>query len=295
MANLKELRGRIKSVQSTRKITSAMKMVAASKLRRAQTEAEAARPYAERMARMLSGLVSSLPTMEGASRLLAGTGSDQVQLLVVVTADRGLCGGFNANIIRAARNLIEKLKKDGKTVKILCIGRKGRDGLKRNYANLIVDTLENVTRTGAKYNIARDFGDRLLKMYADGEFDVATTIFNRFKSAISQEVTVQQIIPFPLPEKKAEDANAALKALYILEPSEEELLDALLGRNLAVQTFRALLESYASEQGARMSAMDNATRNAGDMIGGLTLTYNRTRQAMITKELIEIISGAEAI
>jgi F-type H+-transporting ATPase subunit gamma len=296
MANLKELRGRIKSVQSTRKITSAMKMVAASKLRRAQSEAEAARPYAERMARMLSGLVASLPSMEGASRLLAGTGSDQVHLLVVVTADRGLCGGFNGSIIRAARNQIEKLKKDGKTVKVLCIGRKGRDGLKRNYANLIVDTLENVTRTGAKYGIARDFGDRLLKMYADGEFDVCTTIFNRFKSAISQEVTVQKIVPFPTPEAPKEEAkDAASKALYILEPSEEELLEAVLARNLAVQTFRALLESYASEQGARMSAMDNATRNAGDMISSLTMTYNRTRQAMITKELIEIISGAEAL
>jgi F-type H+-transporting ATPase subunit gamma len=295
MANLKELRVRIKSVQSTRKITSAMKMVAASKLRRAQAEAEAARPYAERMARMLGGLVASLPTMEGASRLLAGTGSDKVQLLVVVTADKGLCGGFNANVIRAARQRIEKLKAEGKTVKLLCIGRKGRDGLKRVYGSMIVDTLENVTRVGAKYETAREIGDRLLKMYADGEFDVCTTIFNRFKSAISQEVTIQQIVPFPLPEKKDVDVAAGTKALYILEPSEEELLDALLSRNLAIQTFRALLESYASENGARMSAMDNATRNAGDMIGNLTLTYNRTRQAMITKELIEIISGAEAV
>ncbi len=297
MANLKELRGRIKSVKSTQKITSAMKMVAASKLRRAQAEAEAARPYADRMARMLGALTASLPTMDGAPRLLAGSGADKVHLLIVVTADRGLCGGFNANIVRAARQRIERLKAEGKTVKVFCIGRKGRDGLKRLYGDLIVDALENVTRNGANYSTARDVALRLEAMFAKGEFDVCTTIFNRFKSAISQEVTVQQIVPFPVPAaaKGADAQPDALKALYILEPSEEELLDALLARNLAIQAFRALLESYASEQGARMSAMDNATRNAGDMIGDLTMTYNRTRQAMITKELIEIISGAEAL
>ena len=297
MANLKELRGRIKSVKSTQKITSAMKMVAASKLRRAQAEAEAARPYADRMARMLGALTASLPTMDGAPRLLAGSGADKVHLLIVVTADRGLCGGFNANIVRAARQRIEKLKADGKAVKIFCIGRKGRDGLKRLYGDLIVDTLENVARNGANYSTARDVAQRLEAMFAKGDFDVCTTIFNRFKSAISQEVTVQQIVPFPVPAaaKGADAQPDALKALYILEPSEEELLDALLARNLAIQAFRSLLESYASEQGARMSAMDNATRNAGDMIGDLTMTYNRTRQAMITKELIEIISGAEAL
>ena len=297
MANLKELRGRIKSVKSTQKITSAMKMVAASKLRRAQAEAEAARPYADRMARMLGALTASLPTMDGAPRLLAGSGADKVHLLIVVTADRGLCGGFNANIVRAARQRIERLKAEGKTVKVFCIGRKGRDGLKRLYGDLIVDALENVTRNGANYSTARDVALRLEAMFAKGEFDVCTTIFNRFKSAISQEVTVQQIVAFPVPAaaKGADAQPDALKALYILEPSEEELLDALLARNLAIQAFRALLESYASEQGARMSAMDNATRNAGDMIGDLTMTYNRTRQAMITKELIEIISGAEAL
>ena len=296
MANLKELRGRIKSVKSTQKITSAMKMVAASKLRRAQAEAEAARPYADRMARMLGALTASLPTMDGAPRLLAGSGADKVHLLIVVTADRGLCGGFNANIVRAARQRIERLKAEGKTVKVFCIGRKGRDGLKRLYGDLIVDALENVTRNGANYSTARDVALRLEAMFAKGEFDVCTTIFNRFKSAISQEVTVQQIVPFPTPEApKEETKDTASKALYILEPSEEELLEAVLARNLAVQTFRALRESYASEQGARMSAMDNATRNAGDMISSLTMTYNRTRQAMITKELIEIISGAEAL
>jgi F-type H+-transporting ATPase subunit gamma len=295
MANLKELRGRIRSVKSTQKITSAMKMVAASKLRRAQSEAEAARPFSDRMARMLGALTASLPTMDGAPRLLAGTGSQQTHLLIVVTADRGLCGGFNGNIVRAARQRIEKLKGEGKKVRLFCIGRKGRDGLKRLYGDLMVDTLENVTRLGAKYATARSIAERIVALYEAGEFDVCTTIFNRFKSAISQEVTYQQIIPFPIPEAGPADPAAGLKALYILEPSEEEVLGALLVRNLAVQMFRALLESYASEQGARMSAMDNATRNAGDMIGGLTLTYNRTRQAMITKELIEIISGAEAI
>lgn len=297
MANLKELRVRIRSVKSTQKITSAMKMVAASKLRRAQAEAEAARPFSERMARMLGELTASLPTMDGAPKLLSGSGKDETHLLIVVTADRGLCGGFNGNIVRAARHKVTELQGEGKNVKIFCVGRKGRDGLRRFFGDMIIDTMENVSRNGAKYEIAREIADRVEAMFENGEFDVCTTIFNRFKSAISQEVTVQQLVPFLVPEAASDAApvDAAQKALYILEPSEEELLGALLSRNLAVQTFRSMLESYASEQGARMSAMDNATRNAGDMIDDLTMTYNRTRQAQITKELIEIISGAEAL
>jgi F-type H+-transporting ATPase subunit gamma len=297
MANLKELRVRIRSVKSTQKITSAMKMVAASKLRRAQVDAEAARPFSERMARMLGELTASLPTMDGAPKLLSGSGKDETDLLIVVTADRGLCGGFNGNIVRAARLKVTALKGEGKNVKIFCVGRKGRDGLRRFFGDMIIDTMENVSRNGAKYEIAREIADRVEAMFEAGEFDVCTTIFNRFKSAISQEVTVQQLVPFLVPEAAPDAApvDAALKALYILEPSEEEVLGALLSRNLAVQMFRSMLESYASEQGARMSAMDNATRNAGDMIDDLTMTYNRTRQAQITKELIEIISGAEAL
>ena len=296
MPSLKDLRVRITSVKSTQKITSAMKMVAASKLRRAQVAAEQARPYAQRMDRMLTELVSSLPTLDGTPKLLAGTGSDQVHLLVAMSADRGLCGGFNSNVAREVRRLALKLRAEGKTPKILCVGRKARDALKRDLGDLIVETLENLMRTGAHFDTARGIGKRLRDMYADGQFDVCTIVFNRFQSAISQVVTAQQLIPFPVPETVKEDKQIGLmKALYIMEPSEEELLGALLPRNLSVQVFRAMLESYASEQGARMTAMDNATRNAGDMINALTLKYNRTRQAYITKELIEIISGAEAL
>jgi F-type H+-transporting ATPase subunit gamma len=295
MANLKDLRVRIVSVKSTQKITSAMKMVAASKLRRAQAAAEEARPYAERMERMLGALTASLPTLEGAPRLLAGSGSDDNHLIVAVTADRGLCGGFNGNIVRECRQLINGLVAEGKTVKVLCVGRKGRDGLKREFGDLIIDTHENLMRTGVAYEDARTIADSLRTMFDDGEFDVCTVIFNRFKSVISQEVTPQRVIPFPLPEEEETEAPDELKALYILEPTDDEILDELLPRNLSVQVYRALIESYASEQGARMTAMDNATRNAGDMIDSLTLTYNRTRQANITRELIEIISGAEAL
>ena len=296
MPNLKDLRIRITSVTSTQKITSAMKMVAASKLRRAQVAAEEARPYADRMERMLGALTASLPTMDGAPRLLAGTGADQTHLLVAVTADRGLCGGFNASIVRETRKRANALIQDGKTVKLLCVGRKGRDALKREFSANIVDTLENVMKAGATFAVARDLAGRLNAMFEAGEFDVCTVIFNHFKTVISQEITTPQLIPFPLPEA-ADDAPAdtGAKAIYILEPSEEEILEELLPRNLSVQIFRALLESFASEQGARMTAMDNATRNAGDMIDDLTMTYNRTRQAYITKELIEIISGAEAL
>lgn len=296
MPSLKDLRVRITSVKSTQKITSAMKMVAASKLRRAQVAAEQARPYSQRMDRMLTELVSSLPTLDGTPKLLSGTGSDQVHLLVAMTADRGLCGGFNSNVAREVRRLALKLRAEGKTPKILCVGRKGRDALKRDLGDLIVETHENLMRTGAHFDTARTIGKRLRDLFAEGQFDVCTIVYNRFQSAISQVVTAQQLIPFPVPETVREDKQIGLmKPLYIMEPSEEELLGALLPRNLSVQVFRAMLESYASEQGARMTAMDNATRNAGDMINALTLKYNRTRQAYITKELIEIISGAEAL
>ena len=302
MPNLKDLRIRITSVKSTQKITSAMKMVAASKLRRAQAAAEEARPYADLMERMLATLTVSLPTLEGAPPLLAGTGSEDVHLIVAVTADRGLCGGFNNNVAREVRQRVQTLQNEGKTVKLLCVGRKGRDALKREYGSIIVDTLEYVTRTGADFEAAGGIAGRLIEMFEAGEFDVCTVVFNTFKSVISQQVTPQRLIPFPMPEAADEDADGAnaaekdaLKALYIMEPSEEEILAEILPRNLSVQMFRALLESYASEQGARMTAMDNATRNAGEMIDDLTLTYNRTRQADITRELIEIISGAEAL
>ncbi len=296
MPNLKDLRIRIATVKSTQKITSAMKMVAASKLRRAQAAAEAARPYADRMERMVDALTASLPAVEGAPALLAGSGSDQTHLVVPITADRGLCGGFSSSIVRAVRRHVVALQENGKTVKMLCIGRKGRDALKRDYESLILDTLEQVTRTGAEFQAARDIGLRLCAMFEAGEFDVCTVFFNTFKSVISQVVTARQVIPLPAPEG-ADDAvgRGELKALYIMEPSEEEILQALLPRNVSVQMFRALAESYASEQGSRMTAMDNATRNAGEMIDDLTLTYNRTRQAVITEELIEIISGAEAL
>jgi F-type H+-transporting ATPase subunit gamma len=295
MANLKDLRVRIASVKSTQKITSAMKMVAASKLRRAQVAAEEARPYADRMERMLTALVASLPTLEGAPRLLAGSGADHTHLIVAITADRGLCGGFNGNIVRECRQRIFALVGQGKSVKVLCVGRKGRDGLKREFGDLIIDTHENLMRTGVAYADAHAIAGDLVKMFDDGEFDVCTVVFNHFKSVISQEVTPRQVIPFPIPPGTEADGPAELRALYIMEPSDDEILDELLPRNLSVQVYRALIESYASEQGARMTAMDNATRNAGDMIDSLTLTYNRTRQATITRELIEIISGAEAL
>ena len=217
-------------------------------------------------------------------------------MIVAVTADRGLCGGFNGSIIREARNMIIDLKGHGKTVKLLCVGRKGRDGLNRDYSDAIVDTLEGLTKTGVEFSSARDIAHDLIERFEAGEFDVCTIIFNRFKSAISQEMMVQQLIPFPVPDDAGDDAETDNQgAMYLMEPSEEEILEDLLPRNLSVQMFRALLESNASEHGARMTAMDNATRNAGDMLDDLTMTYNRTRQAVITSELIEIISGAEAL
>jgi F-type H+-transporting ATPase subunit gamma len=296
MPSLKDLRNRIRSVRSTQKITAAMKMVAASRLRRAQEQAEAARPYAQRMERVLASLASGMAGMPGAPPLLAGTGRDDVHLLVVATSDRGLAGGFNATILREARRRIRDLDNGGKTVKILTIGRKGRDNLRRDYGRLIHDSLTDVGRRRVSFDEARDIAQRLLSLYEGGEFDVATIVFNRFRSAMTQIVTVQQLIPFAPPTAQAEAVTASLRgAIYEFEPSEEEILAELLPNNLAVQIYTALLENAASEQGARMTAMDNATRNAGEMIDRLTMNYNRTRQAVITKELIEIISGAEAL
>lgn len=294
MASLKDLRDRIGSVKATQKITSAMKMVAAAKLRRAQEQAEAARPYAERMERMLASLGASVRGTPGAPPLLAGTGSDQRHLIVLATADRGLCGGFNTNLVRRARLLINELRGNGKDVKILCVGRKGRDALRREHGSLIVDTIEGIGRRTVEFHEADAVADRLRTMFENGEFDVCTLIYAKFKSAISNEVQAQQLIPAPVPE--VDDAADDLGgAVYEYEPSEEAILADLLPRNVSVQIYRGLLENAASEHGARMAAMDNATRNAGDRINGLTLTYNRTRQAMITNELIEIISGAEAL
>jgi F-type H+-transporting ATPase subunit gamma len=293
MPSLKDLRLRINSVKSTRKITSAMKMVAASKLRRAQTAAEQGRPYAARMERMLGALAAGLAGQSGAPRLMVGTGKDHTHLLIVVTGDRGLCGGFNSSIARAARQTAAGLIAEGKTVKILTVGRKGRDQLKRDFAAQLVDGIEGIGKKGVTFAEVNEIADRVLTMFEDGAFDVATVIYNRFQSVISQVVTRQTLIPLPVPA--VEEKKDSSGAIYEFEPDEESILADLLPRNLSVQLFRALLESNASEQGARMTAMDNATRNAGDMLNKLTVKYNRSRQAQITKELIEIISGAEAL
>jgi F-type H+-transporting ATPase subunit gamma len=295
MPSLKDLRKRINSVKSTRKITSAMKMVAAAKFRRAQDQAEAARPYAERMERMLGSLAASLAGTAGAPRLLVGTGRDEVHLVVVATSDRGLCGAFNSSIVRDARLLIRRLLADGKKVKILCVGRKGRAQLRRDFGTLIVDTIDDVGRKSLRFSDAQGIVARIQQMFDAEEFDVCTVVYNKFQSAIKQIVTRLQLIPFTPPAEEEAPASSAARAVYEYEPEESAILAELMPRNLAVQVFRVLLENAASEQGARMAAMDNATRNAGEMIAGLTLNYNRTRQAFITKELIEIISGAEAL
>lgn len=292
MPSLKALRNRINSVRSTQKITSAMKMVAASKLRRAQTQAEAARPYAERMDRVLRALAGSVTDMPNAPPLLIGTGKDQVHLLIAVTADRGLAGAFNASIGRATRNLARRLEAEGKTVKILAVGRKGRDYLRRELSSRFVGDISYAGKRRLEFSDAEAISTRITQMLAAGEIDVATIVYNRFISVISQEVTEQQLVPAPPPEGEVEDLGGAT---YEFEPDEETILDRLLPQALAMQVFRALLESAAGEHGARMTAMDNATRNAGDMIKRLTLNYNRARQANITRELIEIISGAEAL
>ena len=297
MANLKDLRVRIASVKATQKITSAMKMVAAAKLRRAQEQAEAARPYAQRMERMLGSLAAASAGQAGAPPLLAGTGGDQVHLVVVGSADRGLCGGFNSSIVRESRKMIAPLVAAGKTVKILCVGRKGRDQLRRDYGNLIVDTLEDVSRPRPSFEKSEEIAQRITGMFEAGEFDVCTMVYAEFKSAMTQIVRRQQLIPFAPGggEEETSEAGGGTSAIYEYEPDEQEILAALLPRNLAVQMYKALLENSASEHGARMTAMDSATRNAGDMIDRLTLVYNRTRQATITSELIEIISAKEAM
>jgi F-type H+-transporting ATPase subunit gamma len=294
MPSLKDLRNRIRSVRSTQKITSAMKVVAASRLRRAVEQVEAARPYAERMERVLASLAARMAGIAGAPPLLAGTGKDETHLLVVASSDRGLAGAFNATILRETRRQVRTALSTGKTVKILTIGRKGRDGLRRDYGRFIHDSLTDVGRRRLSFDEARDIAERIIALFAAGEFDTCTIIFNRFRTAITQVVTVRQLIPFPPPEDGASPATEG-GAIYEFEPEEDEILRELLPRNLAVQIFTALLENAASEQGARMTAMDNATRNAGDMIDRLTINYNRSRQAAITKELIEIISGAEAL
>ena len=294
MASLKDLKIRINSVASTQKITKAMKMVAASKLRRAREAAEAARPYAIRMEKVLSGLAMSVGGQPGAPKLLAGTGADKVHLVIVATSERGLCGGFNTSIVRAARLKIEALLREGKEVKILCIGKKGFAQLKHLHSDKILDVVDMSGIRQVSFSDASPVAMRVLKMFEEGEFDVATLYYSRFKSILTQIVTAQQLIPAAFEEKDDEDEG--LKgAIYEYEPEEEEILSTLLPRNVTVQLFKALLENAASEQGARMTAMDSATRNAGDMIDRLTLQYNRSRQAAITKELIEIISGAEAL
>lgn len=296
MPSLKDIRNRIGSVKSTQKITSAMKLVAASKLRRAQEQAEAGRPFAERMARMLSSLSAGVSAETGGPKLMVGTGSDQTHLLVVISSDRGLCGGFNGSIVREAKRQIARLQGEGKTVKLLCVGRKGRDLLRREYPKAIIQSYEEVGKKRLSFADADMVANKVLELFDAGEFDVCSIVYNKFKSAITQVVTVQQIIPFAVPTADAApETGGEAKALYEFEPNEERILTDLLPRNLSIQVYSALLESAASEQGARMTAMDNATRNAGDMIKKLTLVYNRTRQASITKELIEIISGAEAV
>jgi F-type H+-transporting ATPase subunit gamma len=297
MPSLKALRTRINSVKSTQKITSAMKMVAASKLRRAQQQAEAARPYAERMDRMLRALAASVAGSPTAPPLLVGTGADKVQLLIAVTADRGLAGAFNSNVGRATRNLARRLESEGKTVKILAVGRKGRDYLRRELSSRIIGDISYAGKKRVEFGDAQEIGTRVTDMLAAGEIEVATVIYNRFQSVISQVVTEQQIIPAPPPpEGETADAGGAQGgAQYEFEPDEETILAKLLPQALAIQIYRALLESSAGEHGARMTSMDNATRNAGDMIKRLSQNYNRARQANITKELIEIISGAEAV
>ena len=289
MASLKDMRVRIAATKATQKITKAMQMVAASKLRRAQAAAEAARPYAERMEKVVGNIASSVTDLGSAPKLLAGTGGDKVHLLVVCTAERGLCGPFNSAIVRLAREKANVLMNQGKEVKILCVGRKGYDQLKRQYEKQIIETVElrGVRQIG--FGNAEAIGKKIIELYGRGAFVIATLFFSRFRSVILQVPTALQVIPPVFPGKTAEGVT------YEYEPDEIDILDELLPRNISVQVFRALLENAASEQGARMSAMDNATRNAGDMIRKQTIKYNRTRQAMITKELIEIISGAEAL
>ena len=291
MPSLKDLRNRIASVKATQKITKAMQMVAAAKLRRAQEAAEQARPYSERMTTVMANIAAAVDASE-APRLMAGTGADQTHLLLVCTSERGLCGGFNSQIARKARDHVKKLTAEGKTVKIVCVGKKGFDILRREYEDMILDRvdLREVKRVG--FVNASAIADQIIGLFNDNQYDVCTLFYSEFQSVISQVPTAQQLIPNAVPEV---DAATGGQDVYDYEPDPAGILDDLIPRNIAVQIFRALLENAASEQGARMSAMDNATRNAGDMIDALTKSYNRQRQAQITKELIEIISGAEAL
>jgi F-type H+-transporting ATPase subunit gamma len=293
MPSLKDLKNRIASVKATQKITKAMKMVAAAKLRRAQEAAEAARPYSQRMAAVLANIAQAVGADDAAPRLMTGTGRDDTHLLIVCTAERGLCGGFNSQIARFARDHVRKLLAQGKTVKIICVGKKGFDILRREYASLIIDRvdLREVKKIG--FENADRIGQKVIGLFENGEFDVCTLFYSEFKSVISQIPTAQQLIPATTGEVSAEATSTS--AIYEYEPDAAAILSDLIPRNISVQIFRALLENVAGEMGAKMSAMDNATRNAGEMINKLTLNYNRQRQAQITKELIEIISGAEAL
>ena len=294
MPSLKDLRNRIASVKATQKITKAMQMVAAAKLRRAQEAAEAARPYSERMAAVMANIGQAVAGTD-APALMAGTGRDQVHLLVVATAERGLCGGFNSQIARLAREHARRLIAEGKTVKIITVGKKGHDILRRDFASLIVDRVELREVKQVGFVNADQIARKIIKLFEAGEFDVCTLFYSRFKSVISQVPTAQQLIPAAAPEGGEDPDTKAGAAIYEYEPEAGEILADLIPRNIAVQIFRALLENAAGEMGAKMTAMDNATRNAGDMINKLSITYNRQRQAQITKELIEIISGAEAL
>tara|TARA_E500000081_G_scaffold59658_1_gene62300 strand:- start:1310 stop:2203 length:894 start_codon:yes stop_codon:yes gene_type:complete len=297
MPSLKDIKTQINSVVSTKKITTAMKMVAASKLRRSQEKAVAARPYSSRLEEMLSSLASSASSGEGIIKLLTGTGNDQNYIVVPVSADRGLCGGFNSSINRETFKIVKSLEKDGKKVQLMPVGKKSRDFFNRVMKDQIVESFIDLNISNTGYESALNVSSKLQELYFNGEFDKCILVFNKFKSAISQEVTQQQLIPLDLSDssnENKEDDNVA-KAIYDYEPDEETILKDLLPKNVSIQIFKVLLESDAGEHGARMAAMDNATRNAGEMIDGLTLKYNRTRQAFITKELIEIISGAESI
>ncbi len=297
MPSLKDIKTQINSVVSTKKITTAMKMVAASKLRRSQEKAVAARPYSSRLEEMLSSLASSAVSGEGIIKLLSGTGNDKSYMVVPVSADRGLCGGFNSSINRETFKLVQSLQKDGKNVQLMPVGKKSRDFFIRVMKDQIVESFIDLNVSNNGYESAQQVSNKLQDLYFDGKFDKCILVFNKFKSAITQEVTQQQLIPLDVSDSSKEDkeGNNAAKAIYDYEPDEETILNDLLPKNVSIQIFKVLLESDAGEHGARMAAMDNATRNAGEMIDGLTLKYNRTRQAFITKELIEIISGAESI
>lgn len=294
MPSLKDLKNRISSVKATQKITKAMQMVAAAKLRRAQQAAEQARPYSARMSQVMANLSGAMEGRDGAPALMAGTGKDDTHLLLVATAERGLCGGFNSSIARLARDHARRLLSDGKTVKIFFVGKKGFDAMKSEFQSYMVEQVDFREVKSIGFENAATVADKILAMFEAGEFDVCTLFYSEFQSVISQIPTAQQIIPANI-GSNGEENDQASAISYEYEPDEEEILKDLLPRNVSVQIFRALLENAASEQGARMSAMDNATRNAGDMIDKLTLSYNRQRQAQITKELIEIISGAEAL